>query len=123
MSQKQSQRSSPVVALFVARTRRFRLWRTVSGLSIIGGLLLASVVVGERWLGLLGIVIYALGSVLVVRDMTRHVSEAQRPDRQDRAGNHRQAIRPPRVVLARHRTDRRWFDHRRHSMSLEPATS
>ncbi len=70
------------MALLVARTRRFRLWRTVSGLSIIGGLLLVSVVVGERWLGLLGIVIYALGSVLVVRDMTRHASEAQRPDRQ-----------------------------------------
>ncbi|MGH3480247.1 MAG: hypothetical protein ACRDTE_13895 [Pseudonocardiaceae bacterium] len=81
MSQEQPEQSSPV-ALLVARTRRFRLWRTVSGLSIIGGLLLVSVVVGERWLGLLGIVIYALGSVLVVRDMTRHASEAQRPDRQ-----------------------------------------
>ncbi|MGH3920688.1 MAG: hypothetical protein ACRDSG_16890 [Pseudonocardiaceae bacterium] len=91
MSQEQAQRSSPV-ALLVARTRRFRLWRTVSGLSIIGGLLLAGVVIGERWLGLLGIVIYALGSVLVVRDMARHASEAHRPDRQDPAGNHRQAI-------------------------------
>ncbi len=81
--------------LFVARTRRFRLWRTVSGLSMIGGLLLASVVIGQRWLGLLGIVIYALGSVLVVRDMIRHVAQAHRPDLPDLpdpAGNRRHAI-------------------------------
>lgn len=80
------------MTLFVARTRRFRLWRTVSGLSMIGGLLLASVVIGQRWLGLLGIVIYALGSVLVVRDMTRHVAQAHRPDLPDPAGNRRHAI-------------------------------
>ncbi|MGH8939045.1 MAG: hypothetical protein ACRDV2_06810 [Actinomycetes bacterium] len=80
------------MALFVARTRRFRLWRTVSGLSMIGGLLLAGVIVGQRWLGLLGIVSYALGSVLVVRDMTRHVTQAHRPDLPNPAGNHRQAV-------------------------------
>ncbi|MGH4009803.1 MAG: hypothetical protein ACRDTH_16915 [Pseudonocardiaceae bacterium] len=91
MSQEQAERSSPV-ALFVARTRRFRLWRTVSGLSMIGGLLLAGVVVGQRWLGLLGIVIYALGSVLVVGDMARHVRQAHRPDPPAPAGNRRHAI-------------------------------
>jgi hypothetical protein len=91
VSQERSERSS-LVALFVARTRRFRLWRTVSNLSILGGLLLVSVLFGGRWIGLLGIVIYALGSVLVVRDMARHASAAGRPDRQDPAGNRRQAI-------------------------------
>lgn len=88
MSQEQSERS-PLVVQFLERTRRFRLRRTVVGLSMIGGLLLASVLVGQRWLGLVGIVIYALGSVLVVRDMARHVSEARRPEP---VTNRRQAI-------------------------------
>ncbi len=91
MSQAQSERSSPV-ALFIERTRHFRLWRTVVGLSMIGGLLLASVVVGQRWLGLVGIVIYALGSVLVVRDMARHAAEARHPDPQEPASDRRQAL-------------------------------
>ena len=91
MSQEQSERS-PLVVQFIERTRRFRLRRTVVGLSMIGGLLLASVVVGQRWPGLVGIMIYVLGSVLVVRDLARHVSEARRPDRPEPADTRRQAI-------------------------------
>jgi len=91
MSQEQSERS-PLVVQFIERTRRFRLRRTVVGLSMIGGLLLASVVVGQRWLGLVGIVIYALGSILMVRDMARHVTEARHPEPPQRASYRRQAI-------------------------------
>lgn len=80
------------MAQFVEQTRRFRLWRTVSGLSLIGVLQLAGVVHGQRWLGLLGIVIYALGSVLVVRDMARHASEARHLEQQEPAGDRRRAI-------------------------------
>ena len=80
------------MAQFIERTRRFRLRRTVVGLSMIGGLLLAGVVVGQRWLGLVGIVIYALGSVLVVRDLARHAAEAGLPESPEPVVNRRQAI-------------------------------
>jgi hypothetical protein len=51
---------------------RWRQRRVLSSTLVIGTMLLATVVVRGHWLGLLAVMIFAWGSVIVIRDIAPH---------------------------------------------------
>jgi hypothetical protein len=58
--------------------RHHRQWRFFGGTVVVGGMMLTSVIVRGHWFGLLGVMMFVAGSVIVIRDVGRGVPQPRR---------------------------------------------
>jgi hypothetical protein len=78
--------------------RCYRQWRFFGGTVVVGGMMLTSVIVRGHWFGLLGVMIFVAGSIIVIRDIGRGIPQRRR----DQALPFLEAARPTLIGL-------RWF--------------
>lgn len=77
---------------------RYRQWRLSSGIVVVGGMMLTSVIARGHWFGLLGVMMFVAGGGIVIRDIGRGVPKRRR----DQGLPFLEAARPTLIGL-------RWF--------------